>query len=112
VRAYLDGVERFSFNDATSMDAVFSGPGGIATFFRDNNGEASAGFVDFIRLYDRVLTGTEVASLYGSGTPLREFEVPVSTVPEPSAWAMLILGLGAVGAAMRRRNARLLLAPV
>lgn len=110
VRAYLDGVERFSFNDATSMDAVFSGPDGIARFFRDNNGEASAGFVDFIRLYDRVLTGTEVTSLHGGGTPPRDFEVPVSTVPEPSTWAMLILGFGAVGAAVRHRRAQLLAA--
>lgn len=107
VRAYLDGTERFSFSDATSMDAVFSGPDGIARFFRDNNGEASAGFEDFIRLYDRVLTGSEITSLYGSGTPLRNFEAPVSTVPEPSTWAMLILGLGAVGAVVRRRPTNL-----
>lgn len=30
--------------------------------------------------------------------------VPVRGVPEPSTWAMLILGMGAVGGAMRRRT--------
>jgi hypothetical protein len=111
VRGYGQGVELFSFNDASGHDfAVFGGPGGIARFFRDNTTEASSGFVDFIRLYDRVLTGTEVTALYGSGTPLREFDVPASTVPEPSSWAMLLLGFGATGAAMRRRHRTLVIA--
>ena len=30
--------------------------------------------------------------------------VTLSAVPEPSAWAMMIVGMGAVGFAMRRRN--------
>jgi hypothetical protein len=29
---------------------------------------------------------------------------PTSRLPEPSTWAMLIMGFGAAGAAMRRRN--------
>jgi hypothetical protein len=31
--------------------------------------------------------------------------LPVSTVPEPAAWTMMLVGLGALGGALRRRNA-------
>lgn len=108
VRGYGQGAELFSFNDTTGHDfGVFSGPDGIARFFRDNGSEASSGFVDFIRIYDRVLTTAEVGQLYGGGTPVRAFDAPVAAVPEPSIWAMLILGFGVAGAAMRGRRAAL-----
>nr|WP_277600667.1 PEPxxWA-CTERM sorting domain-containing protein [Altericroceibacterium xinjiangense] len=32
---------------------------------------------------------------------------PVTTIPEPQTWAMMILGMGMCGAALRRRNARI-----
>ncbi len=105
VRGYGQGAELFSFNDASGHGfGVFTGPGGIARFFRDDGNEASSGFVDFVRLYDRVLTTAEVGQLYGGGTPLRTFDAPVPAVPEPSTWAMLILGFGVVGTAMRGRR--------
>lgn len=105
VRGYGQGVELFSFNDTSASEyGVFTGPGNIARFFRDNGTEASSGFVDFIRLYDRALTGSEVATLYGGGAPIRQFAVPVSAVPEPGTWASLILGFGMVGSVIRRRK--------
>ena len=33
-----------------------------------------------------------------------DFDAPVGGVPEPATWAMMILGFGAVGAAIRRRQ--------
>lgn len=44
---------------------------------------------------DRYLDGFKIKNLH--------YDVPVP-VPEPSTWAMLILGMGAVGGAMRRRT--------
>lgn len=40
-----------------------------------------------------------------SGTFLGYAATPTGGVPEPSAWAMLIVGFGAIGAVARRRNA-------
>ena len=37
----------------------------------------------------------------------RDAVQPQATVPEPSAWALMITGFGAAGAVMRRRRARL-----
>jgi len=41
---------------------------------------------------------------YDTGAQLYRFASTVSAVPEPSTWAMMLLGFGVVGAAMRRRN--------
>lgn len=61
------------------------------------------------------------AGAAGTGSFIDEYEVPVerqvrfgfnilsgtahAVVPEPSAWALLIIGFGAIGGAMRRRGA-------
>ncbi|MBA2920436.1 MULTISPECIES: PEPxxWA-CTERM sorting domain-containing protein [Sphingomonas] len=72
--------------------------------FRDdavNGGEASAGFVDYIRIYDTALSATEVAALTPPGA---------APVPEPATWAMMIAGFGLAGAAARRRRTARVLA--
>jgi hypothetical protein len=63
------------------------------TFFTDDaataQGEASTGFVDYIRIFDTAITP-------GEANP--------TAVPEPATWAMFIGGFGLVGGAMRRRR--------
>jgi hypothetical protein len=91
---YVNGVAQFTFTNA-GLTAVTSD----IHFFRDDfatgQGEASSGFVDYIRVYDTALTGSEVAALTPPG---------VGGVPEPAAWAFMIGGFGLVGAASRRRR--------
>ena len=84
--AFVNGASVFTFNDTTNL-AVFNP--GVMRFFHDDNAtgqrEASAGFVDYIRVYDTA-----------NATP--------GGVPEPATWAMMIVGFGVAGSAMRRRK--------
>jgi hypothetical protein len=55
------------------------------------------------------LTGLTISSTngFGSLTQLRIAPgVVAPAIPEPSTWAMMLLGFGAVGASMRRRRSR------
>lgn len=49
------------------------------------------------------VTGVIAASPFGDGAGA----VNLSTIPEPGAWAMMLLGLGGLGAMARRRRTRL-----
>ena len=99
VTGYLNGVQELSFTDVSNY-ATFSDPQQLARFFHDDNatggGESSAGFVDYIRIYDTALSGDEVAGLTPPGA--------VGTVPEATTWSMMIVGFGIVGGAMRTRR--------
>ncbi len=62
---YVDGVQQISFTDS-SGDAIFSAASNIIQFFKDDvvfADPASAGVVNRIRIYDGVLTPSEVAAL-------------------------------------------------
>ncbi|MEO7720187.1 MAG: hypothetical protein ABIY70_28690 [Capsulimonas sp.] len=97
---YVNGVQQFSFTDS-GLQGVFSSPASIAQFFIDDTvtgGEASAGSVDYIRVFDGALTSGEALSLYQSGSP--------SAVPEPSQYAVLgFFILGVASLVLRKRRA-------
>ena len=100
VAGYVDGTQVLALTDFSQTAAVTK-----MHFFQDDSrtgSEASAGFVDYIRIYDTALTGAEVAAL----TP----PDAVPGVPEPAAWAMMIAGFGLAGVAMRRRSRAAVLA--
>lgn len=89
---YVNGAQQISFSDSAGL-GEFTGASQIAYFFRDDNavgGEASAGFVDYIRIYNVALSATDVAGL---GAP----------VPEPGSWALMLAGLALLGRAASRR---------
>lgn len=83
------------------LHAGGAGDGGQGSFFFSF--DAGLG-TDVITITDRLnsnATGLSNAALFktGGGTPR-----DVDGVPEPSTWAMMLLGFGALGFGMRRRN--------
>lgn len=94
VAAYVNNALIYTVADPTdaSATAITALP---LTFFTDDfptgQGEASSGFVDYIRIYDTAITP-------GQAGP--------AGVPEPATWAMMLLGFGGLGAALRQRRTR------
>ena len=82
--------------------SVTSGPGaGAPTLVTFNSG-----LIDELRVTS---SGGVLAGLGGSsvGAVLDDFtydDAVAGAIPEPGTWAMLIVGLGAVGGALRRRR--------
>lgn len=58
------------------------------------------------------VTGNITAGPSASYGGTINFNVPPPAVPEPATWAMMLLGFGATGLMMRRRNRRTVLAQV
>lgn len=65
--------------------------------FYNNNGTLAVGAYGYLNPDVRLYTG-------GSLTQTSEVVVDTPAVPEPATWGMMILGIGAVGYAMRRRR--------
>ncbi len=69
VRAYLNGNEVWSFVDSANA-AVFDGPSKIIRFFQDDTTtgqtQAQSGVIDWIRIYEEVLSPTDVTAIYST----------------------------------------------
>ena len=80
--SFLIGANTFTAGDNYSMEAVFS-----SRFDgTDDNG-----------------SGIQTTQLFDEHTEA-DFSVPAAAVPEPGAWALMILGFGGAGVALRRRR--------
>jgi hypothetical protein len=105
--AYVNGAQVLSFLDA-GLHAVFSEPGAKANLLMDDARtarEQSGGSLDWLRVYDRALTGSEVAARFAAGDDaLLGAAPPVTTTPEPATAALLAAGAGALGLVARRRR--------
>lgn len=84
VTGFLNGVQTGQVNGSLGQFATFSG--------------ASLGTVDYV-VFD--------GSGGGGGFELDNIAVneSIGAIPEPSTWAMMLLGFGAMGAMIRRRSA-------
>ncbi len=90
ITGYLNGAVQFTYSDTSNLFLASTS----LYFLRDDmaqNREDSAGSADYIRI-SNVATGAPPVS------------APVASVPEPATWAMMFLGLGAIGFAMRRHQ--------
>ncbi len=96
VKAYIDGGASLSAN----TQIMNIGSEGIINLFLDNvlaggQGEWSRSRIAVANFYDGVLTADEVFGIDQN---------PTGSIPEPSTWAMMILGFGAAGMMVRRRR--------
>lgn len=70
----------------------------------------SKGAVELLQLINQpVAAGLQTLTIKGSAQKLGSYAGTISfaSVPEPATWAMMILGLGAVGFSMRRRTTKI-----
>lgn len=89
---------------ATGMASNFSDVArfGIVAYRARNNGVPQG---DFLYGYFKATFANQAATVLDYGRIVAD--APVSNVPEPSAWAMLTLGVGGIGSVLRgSRNAK------
>lgn len=70
-----------------------------AAFITAHGGTTATAFAD---LFDAMLAGNTYLNIHTSQFPGGEIRGQLAAVPEPSTWAMMLLGFGAVGAVFRR----------
>lgn len=105
VLGYVNAVQQLprptdpSFLDTSSLAVFDATTSSIIRFFEDDNvtgrSEASAGVVDYIRIYDVALTAAQVAAL-------PDVAAPAAVVPEPAMF--LLLGAGLAGISFMRKR--------
>lgn len=95
VTMYKDGVQYgnvFTYAPFTFTDEHY-----LVGLRHDAGGNAMlTGAVDTAAIYAQALSASDVATLYAAGPN-------GSAVPEPATWGMMLLGFGAIGAALRRK---------
>lgn len=95
--AFVDGVQQISFTDSGDLAVISSN---ILHFLRDDavtGGEQTTGFIDYIRIYDTVLSEPDVTELFNGGQP----DNLGNAIPEPGLIALF--GLGLIGIELARR---------
>lgn len=99
------GGQTFSQTDAKAQLSVLQFVNGALTdiTFADEIGSSPDRYALHTTSGYAYYYNNELSAAYGSMTATLK---PASAAPEPAAWGLMILGFGAVGAAMRRRGRR------
>ena len=82
-----------------TLDGIRDGTGGVADF-------QTLAFMGWTNLQSFSVTGVNANGAFGDYSIDNIVFDAAGGVPEPSTWALLVLGFGAAGAAMRRRATR------
>ncbi len=99
------GVVSLAPNETYYLIMGINGPGSFGWSYAEGNAFiGTGGFVNYEYSTDQ---GVSWVNFGGDNPYLLEVNVMAGAVPEPAAWLLMIAGLGATGAAMRKRRARL-----
>ncbi|MBI0474427.1 PEP-CTERM sorting domain-containing protein [Sphingomonas sp. MA1305] len=91
--------------DAFSFANVSSSSGTANAYGATGNLLQSINFSDFPSTYSFAVTGIKSVTFSGPQYGVDNFSFnATAAVPEPATWALMILGMSAVGFAMRRRK--------
>ena len=116
----LMGDDPFEWDTFLSLYQVFN-PGSALTNLLDSNDDfpsigrsgftanllAGTSYLAVVTGFDNNDVGAYTLTISGAGDITQPGGGPVGGVPEPSAWALMILGFGATGALLRRRQGAL-----
>ena len=107
---YVNGLPQLTFVDSGAL-ATFTGTNSIINFFNDDAGtagEASAGLVDRIAIYNTALSAAEVLALNGPGeiSGPRVVPPPTNGVPDTGSTMAMLGGVFGVLGAMAHRFRR------
>jgi len=99
----VDESNTISFYENSTLLATFTGSGLEGSTVALQGYPVPGSFVDFVA-DNSSFDFNEVVVIDGGGDPFETDNYAALAVPEPAAWAMLLLGMGAMGAILRRRN--------
>ena len=86
-----------TLNQSFVLDGIRDGNGGLPDFQTVN-------FVGWNNLISVNITGRNAAGAFGDYSVDNIVVNATGGVPEPATWAMMLMGLGAIGGALRRRQ--------
>jgi hypothetical protein len=96
------GVNSGAYSTVLDLSVASTYGAGFITAFGGGTVEGSQA-----ALLDALQSETAYLNIHTDAFPAGEIRGFLSPVPEPSTWAMMLFGFGAVGFAMRRRRQKL-----
>ncbi len=95
---------KVTFGNQTQYSDMFSLPqGGVGDWQKQSMSFVASGTSQLLTFLAIGTPGGQPPIAMLDGVSLKEYHPPVGGVPEPSTWAMMIMGFGAVAGVMRRR---------
>ncbi len=101
--ALVKSATTFNFNEIGPVSSTPYYPSANASNLAKDQSTSTTGYYG-LRFSDGSADYTGYALVDKNGYHISEIDFKAAGVPEPATWAMMMLGLGGVGAAMRQRR--------